>query len=493
MSILHESSRLTIAHPVAPSPGLMTNLVLWGCLCLVQIVFMEVLAAQSTELMTLSYTACTVLLFYMLFHVHKLSFFSLPVLYAFLFVLNMGMFNLWLFALDVNARAFDHPMESAYSWYYLPECAGAVTLTTLAISALAFGITLAAYRYSKVAEATPNSDRSRMVFILACVITIVCGAVVLGSGVLFSVTYSDYFELMNVSNSQIFFQCLSFLCPAFLLAAGSAERPREQRLLGLLFVVFVVPIFFSGWRGIPMIAILAVLAMIARQPQLAAKLKLYTTLLTVLLPVMLVASAFIGSLRDGQVSDITSPVEAAVKSLGSTGQQLGTVVYTMYLLEHGADYFYGDSYLQAIGKILPNIGLNDNSQGGIFPSMNAWVTSWVDPAAYARFAGISFSGVAEAYANFGLLGVFVVFTLIGIITYGVERSASRSRFSATFYGLVLYLLFFGTIKGELALITRNFVFFFGIYALGSWISGLSKPSLYSTSRSKPHQSSYRSD
>lgn len=452
------------------SPKLIGLLALWGGLCVLQLAFRELISNQSVATLGVTYTAVAALLFYAFYRVHRFGALSLPVLYVFLFVLNMGMFNLWLFILDVNARIFDHPMESAYSWFYLNECSDGIFLVLLALSSLGFGAAVMELRFTKHSLAQPERNPLRSIFLIAVFATLVCGAIVVGSGVLFSVTYSDFFELMNVSDSRIFFQSLSFLCPAFLLAAGSAVRPGEQRLLGFLFVIFLVPIFFSGWRGIPMITALAVVSMIYQRPNLARRLRAYTGVLIVMLPIMLVASAFIGSLRDNQMSDVLSPGEAAVKALGSTGQQLGTVVYTKYLLDHGSDYFYGESYLQAAGKILPNVFPERAHDSNPYPSLNAWVTAWVDPAAYARYAGISFSGVAEAYANFGTWGVFVVFSIIGALLVITQRKAAASPFFASFYGLILYLLFFGTIKGESALITRNLFFMLVLYICGAWLS-----------------------
>lgn len=105
-----------------------------------------------------------------------------------------------------------------------------------------------------------------------------------------------------------------------------------------------------------------------------------------------------------------------------------------YLLSKNIEPLYGDTYVWAVMRYFDFL----------FPdAMSA--TQWYNSILRNDFgdggtSGWGFSLVAEAYLNFGSVGIFVVFFLIGLLTAALYRGARRSAF-----GFLFYLLFVPTL------------------------------------------------
>ena len=368
----------------------------------------------------------------------------------------MGLFNLILFAIDAQAEIFEHTLMSAYSWYYLEEAHQSVLLVILALCSLGFGFSIGnrKWRQEKIKKEIP-----RRFFIGGLVGTLFFGTLVFISGELGHHPYSEFFELMSNSDSRIFIQSLGLLCPMLLLTFASCRSGKHYRLALLFFIVFILPMFFAGWRGMPVITVLCMIPTLAQSNR--SLMRRYLPIIGVGAAILISSSYFIGQTRSGGQAKAKGFWEPLVHTIGSVSQQLNTVVFTLHEVNDGHPLIYGQSYLEAFKAVPPNLSLqwvpDHEREVSEFSGLGGWVTSRVvHPYVNDSYGGISYSGVAEAFLNFGRVGVVLVFTGMGVFLIWLERASRARALSSALYGLIFYCCYFGSIKGELILITRNF-------------------------------------
>ena len=108
-------------------------------------------------------------------------------------------------------------------------------------------------------------------------------------------------------------------------------------------------------------------------------------------------------------------LERAADELGFT---LDTVIRSMTLVPERQPYFDGMTYVHAAARAVPALGREEGL--GSFVS-SSWITRETAPEVYARHGGLGFSIVAEAYINFGTLGVPLLLFLLGLLHGRTER------------------------------------------------------------------------
>lgn len=125
------------------------------------------------------------------------------------------------------------------------------------------------------------------------------------------------------------------------------------------------------------------------------------------------------------------------------GNTLDVVVRSMAVVPVREDYFGGKTYVWAVARALPNMSLQPREWGFV---SSKWIVEETAPDIAARFGGFGFSIVAEAYINFGALGVGGFLFLLGVVTGRLERLLAAPR--VELWTLVLVCLF------ELSLVTH---------------------------------------
>jgi hypothetical protein len=94
-----------------------------------------------------------------------------------------------------------------------------------------------------------------------------------------------------------------------------------------------------------------------------------------------------------------------------------------YNILYGNDYYYGLTYLKAFLYMIPGFLLASSKSlplGHMFKEQAASVRDFAGD----RIPGFGYSPVAEAYVNFGFLGVPLLFFLFGLIFRGTQRFLS---------------------------------------------------------------------
>jgi oligosaccharide repeat unit polymerase len=106
-----------------------------------------------------------------------------------------------------------------------------------------------------------------------------------------------------------------------------------------------------------------------------------------------------------------------VSSISEMGGSMATIAHTYTLVPGTRAFDNGTSYAYAALTVVPNLFWN------VHPTISHgtaqhWLVQTVDPYVAARGGGLGFSGVAEAYLNFGWVGVPIV---LGLVGFGMGR------------------------------------------------------------------------
>ncbi len=123
------------------------------------------------------------------------------------------------------------------------------------------------------------------------------------------------------------------------------------------------------------------------------------------------------------VRKVQDPSWIVHKTANETGHTLDTFVRSLELVPGRYDYFRGQTYLDALSRVVPN--LIWERPDAIVSSV--WLTDETSDRKSEGKGGLGFSIVAEAYINFGLLGAPLLLGLIGWLHGWAERIMTRRR------------------------------------------------------------------
>jgi oligosaccharide repeat unit polymerase len=158
----------------------------------------------------------------------------------------------------------------------------------------------------------------------------------------------------------------------------------------------------------------------------------------------------------GFVSDAWSAIDnPVVGSVAEMGSSMGTVAYTLELVPTARPFDGGVSYLFALLAGVPNVAwaVHPTTAHG---TLSAWLANTVMPEFAAHGSGLGYSFIAEAYENFGWIGVPLVLLLLGWIA-GRLSEAVRGRSDPAILALTATLLLTAILyaRAETADLVRN--------------------------------------
>lgn len=153
---------------------------------------------------------------------------------------------------------------------------------------------------------------------------------------------------------------------------------------------------------------------------------------------------------------IESPAVAVIAEIGGS---MGTIAHTMELVPNARPFDMGAGYLYALLTLLPNLFWD------VHPSIvrgtgGDWLVWTVEPMTAAIGGGLGFSVIAEAYLNFGWIGVPVVMGIIGFL-FGrvVERSYSSPDPGRVAFLVCILPSILGLARSETANVLRSIVWY----------------------------------
>jgi hypothetical protein len=159
------------------------------------------------------------------------------------------------------------------------------------------------------------------------------------------------------------------------------------------------------------------------------------------------------------VEKYTSLENPAIAAVHEMGGSMMTVAHTINLVPASHDFEWGAGYGYALLTLFPNLFWK------IHPTVarkipSAWLIWQVDPYTAEQGGGLGYSFIAEAYLNFGWLGVPIVMLLGGYLVGRGVRWADRSRRAdriAMTAAAACFLVFY--VRAELAVVLRGVMWY----------------------------------
>ncbi len=167
-------------------------------------------------------------------------------------------------------------------------------------------------------------------------------------------------------------------------------------------------------------------------------------LLVVVIPLVGSIRTTAGSERasaETMMSALFSVESAVVAGVSEMGGSLRTLAHTIELVPGVRPFDDGVGYLYALLTVFPNLFWD------VHPSVargtpSAWLTATVDPVIAALGGGYGYSFMAEAFLNFGYIGVPIVLFVIGLLFGRFVAWGSCSSEPLRIATLASYLAFF---------------------------------------------------
>jgi hypothetical protein len=334
------------------------------------------------------------------------------------YLLLLGVFHLGLVVpLALGARPrFDE------DWLHSGSMSKSLVLVALASACFALGVVTGGREGDGAPPRSPDLVRP---LVNGGLLWAAVGAILFWRGSdslgVLRMSYDDYWTTIEVSDPRAFGTGLMFLVSGSLVAAAGASR----RLMGYLAIglaLALAPIFAKGFRGIPLAAGITFLVVWYRKsPGVATKVALVGCAFA------LVAVPVIRLSREAAIAPVATPVTQAnpFEFFTEAGGSLRPLVETLQAVDFGKQRLWmGRSYSLAASRVIPNVSLRWEPQVDEEATLtpDQWVSRRSDDWK------IGFSGVAEPYLNFGVVGVVLYFAALGFLLVRADALAERSPY-----------------------------------------------------------------
>jgi oligosaccharide repeat unit polymerase len=367
---------------------------------------------------------------------------------------------------------------------FLPETVlQSLYMVVLGLTFFHLGALAIAYRHTRRAvEARSSVQSPRTAYYLRLlgwsmlIVSAVPSYLVLQNAVRLSLS-EGYFALYQQQSSTGLTGSLDllarFLTPgALFLLAGSKGRPLSLAVSALVVIGYTGANFLLGSRieaGAPLLAYGWLWHRRIRPIPVPVLFASGIALLGLVFPfVKATRNLTAGAKLDTSAlveayTSVDNPLIAIVYEMGST---LRTVAHTIQLVPETRGFDFGLSYLYAALTAFPNLfwDIHPTVARGLAAH---WLVSTVSPTLASVGGGYGFSFIAEAYLNFGWVGVSVLLLLLGALLAAVVLWAQRTT-DAVALALVASLgaFFLVFARGESGSIVRELVW----YALGPYVA-----------------------
>jgi oligosaccharide repeat unit polymerase len=251
---------------------------------------------------------------------------------------------------------------------------------------------------------------------------------------------------------------------ALLMLVIGAANAREKAAAWLIVLVGMVVLLFSGYRSA---ALFPLLAGIIIWVKTGRRFSAITALLSLLAVLYLIPT--IGHLRStGAYEKIgTASIAASFKEAGmdkafiEMGGTAGVLAHIIRLVPREDSYRYGATYLKAIIEGFPNLTLKlGRSEREMNPSLAKrgdsaeslkpaqWITYRVAPEKFEKGEGVGFSGIGEAYLNFGFFGVMLFFILLGYALARIDLEELVYRPNLMLFATAMFWPLLKTVRND---------------------------------------------
>lgn len=347
-----------------------------------------------------------------------------------LLTLFIGLFHLGLVAPIVLFGALE-PLTHIRRILHDPLLTPAVSLVTLGLAMFSAGLEFANRRTAPPLRPTDRKIARQPTIIhkLWCLLVFVFGSLYLFFGLTQGILFEEraaYLELKSSGESQIFGIARQLMIMSTFVAVAFAPK-RRAISMAIALLVLILPMLLAGKRGEFLVT--------------AAALGVVFSLKGIRIPASFVVASIIAVLAAIPIlRRIRGGVDAYALWYLDPFYEMGTairnVAYTIDAIQTGVTgWWYGSSYLNALWRVVPNVGdIRGTLIGGAASeSPGTWLTEVYNPGG----AGLGYSNIAEPYLNFGMPGVAAVLFIIGYTLAKLERKAQTSSYVLAVYGALL--------------------------------------------------------
>lgn len=263
-----------------------------------------------------------------------------------------------------------------------------------------------------------------------------------------------------------------FIPGCFYIFFSSKSGSLHEKLSVIMLSVHMVIQLLTGYRSMAIVPMLLIIYGLSEkskflQTKSNRKIKRRIILLCVLtlITVVIVFPAVRATRNSGGISNLTFNEIFSVENneifstINDMGKSMQTVIYTQQLVPATHPFRYGVSYLVNLTEAIPNFFWSRHP-AEVYGSLGRWLTQIVDPSFYKFGGALGYSCIAEAYINFGWIGVIGVAFLLGMIITKVENRVEDCSYAVSYASWVIvanYLLMYP--RGELSTIVRGFFWY----------------------------------
>jgi oligosaccharide repeat unit polymerase len=347
-----------------------------------------------------------------------------------------------------------------------PQLQRAFAVALLTMTAFLFGMHLAGWMKAAAdpqdwPPAARSISRAAWAMFVLGIAMIAVGIPIAGSSVLFG-AYNDMKLAQKFATSDIRFFSTGHIilqCGIFaLIASHRKDRPWALRAaLTAAALLAILKVMIGDRAGLMILALGAGWAFtqhVRRVPH------------WITVPGYIVAflvMPIIGEFRENRRVEETvqlGTVELAASTFTNMGSSLIPFAYTLEHVPRNKPYTYGVSMLSQLVDNIPNIGLAPGRIFGLDPlthNPSKWLVATSNPSKWRNNAGgYGFAVGAEWYFNFGMPGVFVGMTLLGLLM-GRVRNASRDGPLALVFGSLVFVMVVSWVRNDFGYPFRLFM------------------------------------
>ncbi|MFA6280553.1 MAG: O-antigen polysaccharide polymerase Wzy [Bdellovibrionales bacterium] len=255
-----------------------------------------------------------------------------------------------------------------------------------------------------------------------------------------------------------------FLPGCLLLLSGCRKNKRQAFFAAAMICYYSLPFFFLGERSRAIMPLLASAWVWHKTIKPLPKSLLIFSgifLLFFVFPIIRITRMSAGADRSdlsvylAAFSGVDNPIVSILDEMGQSGLRIIAWVYDLVPNKH--DFAYGESYWTALGVLVPHFSGAAEYNAS---SLSRWLVAIMEPQWAVQGGGYGFSFVAEAYYNYGWLGIFLISGLLGYIlaALSIKTLLTENRISVAFMGCLSCIILFYP-RAETRHILREIVWF----------------------------------
>ncbi|MBO5469814.1 MAG: O-antigen polysaccharide polymerase Wzy [Lachnospiraceae bacterium] len=325
----------------------------------------------------------------------------------------------------------------------------------------------------------------RLTTLLLLSVSFICEVLVLGYKYTLNVTMGyataigTTYNQLGVLSKVVNFGSTIYLPALFSALVATKGRRFSNIYVWLTYVIYLILYFLSGSRFDAVISLAGVVLLYHCYYN---RIKIKQAVLIIMIGVgVLFLCSLMSKIRIVQnyekTSDITVVMRQALEFvkegditrdiLSETGLQLLSVATVMKYCPAFVNYTYGKYYLYGLLRVIPNIFLGENML----------ITNDIDTIFHiylTKTYGMGSSFIAEAYYNFGYLGIIMMFVYGYLIAYvcrktdDVKGEMNQNIFLVGFLFYIAAKSFFW-VRSDARMLIREIVFYYIGFKIITWI------------------------